>query len=450
MTYFLFRIISVLLLSTVFCFAHQRVVQKPLSDPDLSTIIYRKAIQYLDHLESLHFSEAASMLYEGFPQDKIVAQLRETWTNLISSRGRFIKLEQLSLYKSGRDYHLYCQLLHEKQNIGLNLNFNQSLSITKFAFIPINQVPKSPKPKIPYDRPANYSIQKVKIGSQKYPLKSKLFLPKQALNPPVVIFTHDFGPQDLEHRTGVNGFFKDIAVGLASNGIACLLFPKRSSEYSPLSNQLINPSWEVIEDIYNAIFQIKAIPATHHSQLILLSYGFSSYFVPYISRKKLFNGYVLLNPSFRHPIDILFEIEEFYKSKANDPLSAAKYTEELFKRTQLVHKKQLSRNEILFNYPVAYFYSLTKFQPTPIEANEVSEPFLSLFANKDFASNPADPQLVNAILKKASHQTESFPRLNRIFHIGEGKNPRQDFFTPGVVSAHAIGRIKRFVSELTQ
>lgn len=450
MTHFLYQIIFVLLLSVAICFAQPKVAQKSFTDADLSTVIYRKTIQYLDHLESLNFSQAAGMLYEGFPQDKIVSQLKETWTNLINSRGDFLGLEQLSLYHSDREYHLYCQLILEKQSIGLNLNFNKLLKINKFAFIPIEEVPESPKLKIPYDRPANYSIQKIRIGSDKYSLKSKLYLPKQTLNPPVVIFTHDFGPQDLEHRTGINGFFKDIAVGLASNGIASLLFPKRSSVYSPSDKQLINPSWEVLEDIYNAIFQIKALPDTHHSQLILLSYGFSSYFVPYISRKKLFNGYILLNPSFRNPVDILFEIEEFYQSKTNDPLSAEKYIENLYKRTQLLHKKQLNRTDILFKYPAAYFYSLAKYRPAPMKVNEVSEPFLSLFANKDFASNPADPQLVNEVLKNASHQTESFPGLNRIFHIGEGQNPREDFFTPGIVSAHALGRIKRFVTELTQ
>ena len=94
-----------------------------------------------------------------------------------------------------------------------------------------------------------------------------------------------------------------------------LTLPKRSYVYRIPEGQLINPSWEIIEDIYNAIFHIKTLSKTRNSNLILLSYGFSSYFVPYLARKKLFNGYVLLNPSLRNPLDVLFEIEEFFLAK---------------------------------------------------------------------------------------------------------------------------------------
>ena len=36
--------------------------------------------------------------------------------------------------------------------------------------------------------------------------------------------------------------------------------------------------------------------------------------------------------------------------------------------------------------------------------------------------------------------------LNRIFHVGNQMNPKQDFLTPGVVSAHVIGEIKKFIN----
>ena len=78
--------------------------------------------------------------------------------------------------------------------------------------------------------------------------------------------------------------------------------------------------------------------------------------------------------------------------------------------------------------------------------NEVQEPFLSLIAKRDFASNPADYQLLEVILKEAIHRLETFPKLNRIFHVGDRLNPKQDFLTPGVVSAHVIGEIKKFIN----
>ena len=411
-----------------------------------STLIYRKAILFLDHLASLDFDLASKMFHDGFPKKQLQSQLKQTWSQHILSHGDYRELRQMNISRSEHTFHFLARIVFEKHELGLNLDFNKNLEINSYSYVPLRKLLKVPQVEVPYDRPQKYTIKHISIGSEKHPLKARLYLPNGIRNPSIVILTHDFGPQDLEHRTGINGFFKDIATGLASNDIGCLLYPKRSYVHKMPKGQLIHPSWEVLEDIYNAIFQIKTLPITHSSNLILLSYGFSSYFVPYLARKKLFKGYILLNPSFRHPIDVLFEIEEFFLAKNTDKKSSQNQIQNLYNRIQMIHQKKLARTEKVFDYPASYFYGLDRFKPKPFEENEVQEPFLSLIAKRDFASNPADYQLLESILKEVIHRLETFPKLNRIFHVGDRLNPKQDFFTPGVVSAHVIGEIKKFIN----
>lgn len=440
--------------SILFCLLNNYIAgqgnleNKLVEDPQITTTLYRKAIKYLDHLAAHEFDEAASMFHRGFPPAALKKQLELTWLNQVQSYGKFSELRQFSLLQSEHSYHVFSQMIFEKYTTGLKLSFNKQFEIKRFEPIPSNDVPKDLGRRPPYDRPAQYLIRPIQIGSGKYPLKSRMYLPRMVKEPPVVIFTHDFGPQDLEHRTGVNGFFKDIAMGLASNGIACLLFPKRSYVHPNPTGHSITPSWEIIEDLYNAIFRIRTLPETKDSSVIWLSYGFSSYFVPHISKKKLFNGYVLLNPSFRHPAEILFEIEEFFDARNSKSFKDNDYIENLYKENQLLYDKKLDRNHLIFNYPASYFYSLERFKPKPLKSHEVSEPFMTLMAKRDFASNPADQQLIEEILKNCNYKSESFPALNRIFHVSDGTNPRQDFFTPGIVSGHVIGQIKKFITQL--
>ena len=420
--------------------------QSGIPPQKISTEIYSKAILFLDYLASLDFQSASKMFHDGFPKAQLRTQLKQTWSQNISSYGNYRELRQMSISKSEHAFHFYAKVIFDKKKIGLNLVLNDQLKISRYAYLPARKLPFTPQVNIPYDRPNKYTIEHILIGSKRYPLKSRLYLPNDIENPSVVILTHDFGPQDLEHRTGINGFFTDIAKGLASNKIGCLLYPKRSYVYRIPEGQLINPSWEIIEDIYNAIFRIKTLSKTRNSNLILLSYGFSSYFVPYLARKKLFNGYVLLNPSLRNPLDVLFEIEEFFLAKKSDSKTSDSKIFNLYNRVKMVHKKELDIRDEIFNYPASYFYSLERFKPIAFKKDEIQEPFLSLIASRDFVSNPVDYQLINTILKESLHYSESFPMLNRIFHVGNQMNPKQDFLTPGVVSAHVIGEIKKFIN----
>ncbi len=412
---------------------------------EITTVIYRKAISFLGHLASFDFDLASKLFHDGFPKKQLQFQLKQTWFQHIRSHGAYRELRQMSISRTEHSFHLLARIIFEKDQLGLSLDFNNKLQISKYSYVPLRKLRKVPQVKVPYDRPNKYTVKHISMGSETYPLKARLYLPNRTPNPSIVILTHDFGPQDLEHRTGINGFFKDIATGLASNGVGCLLYPKRSYVYKMPEGQAIHPSWEVLEDIYNAIFRVKTFTFTRNSNLILLSYGFSSYFVPYLARKKLFDGFILLNPSFRHPIDVLFEIKEFFTAKQSDRQSSQNKIVNLYDRIQKVHQRSLARDEKVFDYPASYFYGLERFKPIPFKKNEIQEPFLSLIAKRDFASNPADYQLSKVVLKEVFHRLETFPRLNRIFHLGDKMNPEQDFLTPGVVSAHVIGEIIKFI-----
>lgn len=72
--------------------------------------------------------------------------------------------------------------------------------------------------------------EKIIVGENtKYPLKGLLTLPNSTEGPvPAVVFVHGSGASNMDEKVGKLTPFKDLAEGLAKNGIASLRYDKRS------------------------------------------------------------------------------------------------------------------------------------------------------------------------------------------------------------------------------
>ena len=66
----------------------------------------------------------------------------------------------------------------------------------------------------------------------KYPLKGILTLPDNITEPvPAVVLVHGSGSSNMDEKVGKITPFKDLAEGLAKQGIACVIYNKRSFSY---------------------------------------------------------------------------------------------------------------------------------------------------------------------------------------------------------------------------
>ena len=66
----------------------------------------------------------------------------------------------------------------------------------------------------------------------KYPLKGILTLPDNITEPvPAVVLVHGSGSSNMDEKVGKITPFKDLAEGLAKQGIACVRYNKRSFSF---------------------------------------------------------------------------------------------------------------------------------------------------------------------------------------------------------------------------
>ena len=399
---------------------------------------FQKAISFLTVLDNQNVDKTISHFQAGFDENLLKKQIFETWNYLVGTYGKYVSYSSLSFHKEFPERAVYGKLTLEKRVLGLRLGFGDSGKILDFRIITdIAQLPSAQELPRPYVDELKFKILPLKIGNQNFPLMGNLYLPNNwKEGTPVLIFTHDFGPVGMFQRIGVNTVFKDLAEGLATAGFAVLLYPKRSQVYTDPSLLQYGASWEILEDLYSCMYHLKNRLEFKGSPLIHVAFGFSNYFIPFLLKRSLFDGHILLNPSFRHPLRLLFEDREYravFDETSQDELaSLAIAIEDFFGDKQ-------DKNEVLFGYPASYFKKLNRYATDDLV--QTYRPLLTVFALSDYSYHASDRFEVEKILSGYKLESLQFARLNRALQKSRSENPELDYFTPGIVDPELVEKL---------
>ena len=148
--------------------------------------------------------------------------LATVWTRLQAQAGAF----------KGCSGDVRVRAIADKQMVITPCEFERGRIDVQFAFEPSGHIaglvfrPASAPP-VPYTlpsyaTPSSYTERDTTIGSAEWALPGTLAMPAGAGPFPAVVLVHGFGPNDRDETVGANKPFKDLAVGLASRGIAVL------------------------------------------------------------------------------------------------------------------------------------------------------------------------------------------------------------------------------------
>ncbi|MCJ8347393.1 hypothetical protein MJH12_17775 [bacterium] len=406
-----------------------------------SSLYTKNAFQVIDSFAKHNFDLSASYFSTRFPRKEMIASLKQTWTYQEKRFGPFQEVLYISTKKLKNMEQTNVLIQLQNKQLGLSFNFFSNGKIRSFQFIDIQKI-QPPKYKTPpYVKSKKFTTESLELGGKISPLQTKIYLPKTQMIQETLIFLHDFGPQDLYHKTGVNSYYRDMAEGLASNSIASVLFNKRSYIYQAKNAAQFTPGWEVLRDLYGVLFKIKSHPRLKDSKITLILNGFSSYFASYLATQKVFDQFILLNPSFRHPLYTLFEKEEFF---LRNELNSEENLLKLHSRIEHFFRDPKENKDSFFSYPSHYFKQLQNYQPSEIP-KEIQASFLLLSAGEDYSSNPSDLPLFDQVLKNQKVKHHEFPELNHIFHVGKLLQTKENIHTQGIVSARVILIMKNWI-----
>lgn len=172
----------------------------------------------------------------------------------------------------------------ERATIDLQLAFDPAGRISGFTMRPAAPPPVA-YALPPYADASAYTETDVTTGAPGWPLPGTLTLPNGPGPFPAVVLVHGSGPADRDETVGANKPFKDLAVGLASRGIAVLRYEKRSRAHGPQMAALASMTVkdEVVDDALAAAALLRASPKIDPARVFVLGHSLGGMLVPRIA-----------------------------------------------------------------------------------------------------------------------------------------------------------------------
>ncbi|HXP52792.1 MAG TPA: DUF3887 domain-containing protein, partial [Bacteroidia bacterium] len=222
------------------------------------------SLDFIGYLKNAQYHEAYAMF------DTIMAKKLAEDAFKTAMDGAFKQMGTIADYKfvdeeRGKEMNkTYTQCEFKTSTLDIELVFNSSLRIIGFHFVDPLKLQGSKYTPAPYDS-GKYVTHKIFIKTGQYKMRGILTIPKDVVNPPVIIFVHGSGPNDMDESLGPNKTFRDLAAGLAAKGIATIRYDKRTKVYgSQFAEDLHNATLkeETIEDVISAVNMVSKLNRT--------------------------------------------------------------------------------------------------------------------------------------------------------------------------------------------
>lgn len=180
-------------------------------------------------------------------------------------------------------YH--CDVRFEKNSMRFTVVFDEDGRASTLTFTPATSVVDAKPMKFNKKRLEEKSVE---ISTDTFRLPGTLTLPKGGSRLPVLILVHGSGPNDRDETLGPNKLFRDIAWGLAEQGIAVLRYDKRTKVYGTAAYpQGVEATFdnEVVDDVISAVRLVKSLPEIDSARVYVLGHSLGGMLVPRIAQR---------------------------------------------------------------------------------------------------------------------------------------------------------------------
>lgn len=283
-----------------------------------------------------------------------------------------------------------------------------------------------------------------------------LTMPKGAGPFPAVILLQGSGPSDRDETVGSLKPFRDIAEGLAEQGIAVYRFDKRSYAFGIelAEKKDITLKDEYIEDAVNAALLLAGQDRVDPDRVFILGHSLGGNAVPAVARelrqaKVKACGYIMMAASLR-PLDVLMREQTNYLYSLLPEISAEQQAEKeaLFSELdKLQDPDSLTEDDQVAGVYSAYWKWLAAYDMAEA-AKEITEPVLLLQGEEDYQVTMEDFEIWrSAVGDRDNWQLISYPGLTHAFVPGEKAEGSAVYARDGKVREDVILDIASFVEK---
>jgi dienelactone hydrolase len=411
-----------------------------LFKPQTDATIEPLARRFVDTLVAEKFDVIVSGFDATMTEKMPAPKLSEVWKGVAGKAGKLVAVNRVKVDADPK-YQIALVGCHfEKGDLTVKVVFDAQKKVAGLFFLDGDvTAPWSPPP---YAAPDKLHERDVKVGVKN--LAGHVTLPNGAGPFPGLVLVHGSGPNDEDESIGPNKVFKDLALGLASRGVAVLRYTKRTKAVPDTGPSIRE---EAVDDALAGIDVLKAQPEVDPKRVFVLGHSLGGYLMPWVARDRPdVAGVVMLAGSARGMLELVVEQMTYFASLNPSP-EATKKIEEAKAWKARSEAKDLKDDEVIYGAPGVYWKSYRGYQPVEVAA-KLKTPMLVLQGERDYQVQfKTDFAAFEKALKGHKNATlKSYPKLNHLFLAGEGPSTPAEYEKPGHVDETAVNDIAAWVT----
>jgi dienelactone hydrolase len=389
------------------------------------------------------------------PADK----LRDIWATLELQAGAFQQVLGTRTERVQQYDVVYVTTAFEKQPIDIKVVFNAQGQVAGLFFAPA--ATGSPTVAAPtgtpgaYVHPDSFTATAIEVHSGDWVLPGTLSLPKGAGPFPGVVLIAGSGPQDQDETIGPNKPFRDLAGGLASQGIAVLRYDKRT-KVDPLRAAIpdITVKEEVTDDAEAALALLRQTPGVDGKRVFLLGHSLGGMLAPRIAQADpQIAGLVILAGPTQPLEDAILEQYTYIASLGGaNGQAAQRELAQIKEQVARVKDPNLSAStpasQLPLGVPASYWLDLRDYHPAQV-AKTLPQPMLILRGSADYQVTAQDMQgWQDALAGRDNVTLKTYPGLYHLFMPSQsaGTGTPADYEHAGHVTPEVVGDVVTWIN----
>jgi dienelactone hydrolase len=388
-----------------------------------------------------------------------VGTIQATWQGLEQQFGAFQEQGKTSAVQTQQGLVQVVTCVFERASLDVNVILNDAGEIIGLTVTPVGTVEQQANATYEppsYAQPERFQEHEVQIGHGKWVLPGTLSIPQGDGPFAAVLLVHGSGPQDRDETIPPNKPFRDLAWGLASQGITVLRYEKRTKVYAASlesERDTLTVKEEVIDDALEAVALLRARPEIDAQQIFVLGHSLGGYLAPRLgAADPQIRGLIILAGSAR-PLEDLILDQMTYVLSLSMPDPAVRQQQLAILKQQVELVKDPNRlptakaSDLPLGVPAAYWLDLNAYQPEKV-VQTLKQPMLFLLGESDYQVTRDDFQIwQDALAGRSDVQFILYPGLSHLFMPVEGgqKATPATYTVAGHVAEEVVNEIGSWI-----
>jgi hypothetical protein len=432
---------------------------KPAPKPLTQENLIQLAKEFAGFLSGGKPADAVKMMDDTMKSVMPEAKLSEVWPGLTAQLGAYRSSPAARYAEEGGYRVVYLTLAFSSAEIDMKVVFDAAGKVAGLWFgQPRLAGAGNYSPPAYADQGSFVETECTVVGGPRQ-LPATLTMPTGGGPFPAVVLVHGSGPHDRDETIGPNKPFRDLAWGLASQGIAVLRYEKRTRQHQDKITDLtgFTVDQETVDDAVAAVALLRATPKVDPGNLFVLGHSLGGMMAPRIAARLASGeggggapgGLILMAANARDLLSLVVEQSE-YLANLDGQVTGTEADQLAQLRDQVAHIRagKLKPGETVLGAPGAYWADILAYDQVET-AKSLDLPFLFLQGERDYQVTMADFSLwKDALASRADAAFRSYPALNHLLIAGQGPPNPAEYATPGNVAREVVDDIAAWVKGL--